>query len=117
MTAYHVAKTALARLTGSVAASGAGRGVYAFDLMPGVIRTDMTESMRAHDDRTEWTDPADVAALALALADGRLDAWSGRFVRAGVDTVESLQAAAARGLPADARRLILAPYGPDDPLS
>lgn len=114
--AYHVAKTALARITGSVHESYSGAGVFAFDLMPGVVRTDMTRSMRAHDDRTEWTDPDDVAELALALASGRLDAWSGRFVRAGADTVEAL-AAAAPTLAPRARTLDLTTYGPGDPVA
>ncbi|MDO5712250.1 MAG: SDR family NAD(P)-dependent oxidoreductase, partial [Micrococcales bacterium] len=123
-TAYNVSKTALARITGSVALSGAGRGVYAFDLAPGVVRTDMTEAMRAHRDRTEWTTPAQVGELALALASGELDDWSGRMVRAGADTPESLRARAERskrcggvGRDAAERTVGLIPYGPDDPLA
>ena len=55
--------------------------------------------MDAHAGRTEWTDPAEVTELLLALAAGGLDAWSGRMVRAGIDTVarESLRARAAAG--------------------
>ena len=79
--AYNVSKTALARVTGSTHLAGWGRGIRAFDLMPGVVRTDMTESMDAHAGRTEWTEPAEVTELALALVSGELDAWSGRFVR------------------------------------
>lgn len=115
--AYNVSKTALARITGSTHLAGRGRGVYAFDLAPGVVRTDMTASMRSHDDRTEWTDPADVCELALALAGGELDAWSGRMVRVGADTPHRLRRVAGRGLGRDARRVVLAPYGPDDPLA
>ncbi len=114
--AYNVSKTALARLTGSTHLAGWGRGVRAFDLMPGVVRTDMTEGMDAHASRTEWTDPDAVAGLVLALVSGELDAWSGRFVRAGADTVESLRARADAGLAADERTLVLA-LGPDDPLA
>lgn len=113
--AYNVSKTALGRITGSTHLSGEGRGVVAFDLAPGVVRTDMTESMPRHDDRTEWTDPQDVIELFLALADGRLDAWSGRMVRAGADTVAALEAAAPGLLPGD-RTVGLLPYGEDDPL-
>lgn len=115
--AYNVSKTALARITGSTHLAGRGRGVCAFDLAPGVVRTDMTASMRSHDDRTDWTDPADVCELALALAGGELDAWSGRMVRAGVDTPHHLRRVAAHGLTADARHLTLTPYGDDDPLA
>ena len=68
--AYNVSKTALARVTGSTHLAGWARGIRAFDLMPGVVRTDMTESMDAHAGRTEWTDPAEVTELVLALVSG-----------------------------------------------
>lgn len=71
--------------------------------------------MPRHDGRTEWTDPAEVVELFLALADGRLDAWSGRMVRAGTDTVADLEAAAP-GLGGTDRTVGLLPYGDDDPL-
>jgi NAD(P)-dependent dehydrogenase (short-subunit alcohol dehydrogenase family) len=114
-TAYHASKTALARVTGSTHLAGWDRGVRAFDLMPGVVRTDMTASMDAHVGRTEWTSPEEVTALVLALASGRLDAFSGRFVRAGVDTPESLRAMADRGLDPGERTLTLQTRD-DDPL-
>jgi NAD(P)-dependent dehydrogenase (short-subunit alcohol dehydrogenase family) len=111
-TAYNLSKAALARLTGSTHLSG----IPCLDLMPGVVRTDMTEGMDAHRGRTEWTDPADVTALVLAFAVGDLDAWSGRFVRAGVDTTESLQARGERGLAARDRMLVLQTWESGDPL-
>ncbi len=114
-TAYSVSKTALARLTGSTHLAGRDRGVLAFDLMPGVVRTDMTEGMDAHVGRTAWTPPEEVTALVLALASGELDAFSGRFVRAGVDTPESLRAMVARGLDTGERTLALRTRD-DDPL-
>ena len=114
-TAYNVSKSALGRITGSTHLSGQGRGVLAFDLAPGVVRTDMTLSMPVHADRIEWTDPDDVVELFLALADGRLDAWSGRMVRAGVDRVADLQRAGS-GLSDAGRTVGLLPYGDDDPM-
>lgn len=114
--AYNVSKTALGRITGSTHLSGVGRGVHAFDLAPGVVRTDMTGSMVQHRDRAEWTEPAEVIELFLALADGRLDAWSGRMVRAGADTVDGLLAAAPTLRDSD-RTVGLIPYGSDDPLA
>lgn len=114
-TAYYVAKTGLARITGGLHLAGYEQGLRAFDLAPGVVQTDMTRSMGTHEGRTEWTDPAQVAELALALASGRLDAWSGRMVRAGADTADSLEAAAAR-LTDAARQVRLLPWGEDDPL-
>ena len=112
--AYNVSKTALARVTGSTHLAGWERGIRAFDLTPGVVRTDMTESMDAHAGRTEWTEPAEVTELALALVSGRLDAWSGRFVRAGIDTVGLARAAAAGRPGPDERTLVLA-LGESDP--
>ncbi|QGN57056.1 SDR family NAD(P)-dependent oxidoreductase [Nostocoides sp. HKS02] len=115
-TAYNVSKEALARLTAATSLN-VGRGVRAFDLAPGVVRTDMTQGAVAHRDRTEWTEPETVTQLLLALASGELDAWNGRLVRAGVDTPASLQERAAAGLPEAARTLGLIRWGGDDPLS
>lgn len=117
LTAYTASKSALARITGGLHRSAFDRGLRAFDLAPGVVDTDMTRSMRAHEGRTEWTDPAEVAALLLALASGELDAFSGRMVRAGADSVEALLDAAAGGLADDARMIRLLPWGPGDPLA
>ena len=114
--AYNVSKTALGRITGSTHLSGRERGVRAFDFAPGVVRTDMTRSMPRHDHRTEWTDPSEVVELFLALVDGRLDAWSGRMVRAGDDSVEALERASA-SLAEEARTVGLLPYGDDDPVA
>lgn len=116
LTAYHASKSALARLTGGVAVAGAEHGVLAFDLAPGVIETDMTHSMELHRNRTEWTDPADVTALALAIADGELDGFSGRMVRAGADDLDVLRQKSAEGLGEGERMLRLKPWGAGDPL-
>jgi len=116
LSAYTASKSALARITGSTHLAGWVHGIRAFDLSPGVVRTRMTLSMDLHRDRTQWTEPADVANLALALASGDLDAWSGRFVRAGVDTPASLRERAALGLDDGARTLRLRPWGSSDPL-
>ncbi|WP_324653097.1 SDR family NAD(P)-dependent oxidoreductase [Georgenia sp. H159] len=108
--AYYVSKTALFRIGGALHEAGFGSGLRAFELAPGVVRTDMTASMRAHEDRTEWTEPAEVVALAVSVARGELDALSGCYLRAGADTPESLRALAARGLGPDERRLrVVAP--------
>ena len=105
--AYNVSKTALARVTGSTHLAGRDRGIRAFDLMPGVVRTDMTEAMDAHVGRTDWTTPDEVTDLVLALASGELDALSGRFLRAGGDTPGSLRALVERGLEPGERTLDL----------
>jgi len=116
-TGYGISKGALARLTTLLDAQYRDRGIRTLDLAPGVVATDMTAGMPVHDDRTQWTSPDDVVALVRAFGDGTLDALSGRFVRAGADTVDSLLAAADRITAADARRLRVPAYGPDDPLA
>lgn len=117
LSAYNASKSALFRITGSLHRAGAEHGIKAFDVAPGVIETDMTHSMDMHVGRTQWTDPRDLVALVLALASGELDEYSGRMVRAGVDSVDSLRAAAERGLSRTARTLGLFPYGDDDPVA
>ena len=114
--AYNVSKGALARLTAAVGLRP-DPAVPAFDLAPGVVRTDMTLAMKAHEGRTEWTSPEEVTTLLLALVSGQLDAWSGRMLRAGVDTVESLRARADHGLDETDRTLGLLRWGTDDPLT
>lgn len=116
-TGYGVSKGALGRLTTLVDAQYRAAGIRTLDLAPGVVRTDMTAGMPVHDGRTEWTPIEEVAALLLAFAAGELDELSGRFVRAGADTVASLRAAAARIAAADARRLRVPDYGADDPIA
>ncbi|ABS04626.1 SDR family NAD(P)-dependent oxidoreductase [Kineococcus radiotolerans] len=113
--AYGASKAALFRLGGAIAAAGAAHGVRAFELSPGVVRTAMATGMGQHAERTEWTDPADVVAMVLAIAAGELDGWSGRYLRVGVDTPGSLLAAEATRSPRG-RRLVVEPYGEDDPL-
>jgi NAD(P)-dependent dehydrogenase (short-subunit alcohol dehydrogenase family) len=115
LSAYTASKSALARITGSTHRAGWAHGIRAFDLAPGVVRTQMTLSMELHRNRTQWTEPQDVTNLALALAGGDLDVWSGRFVRAGLDTPESLQERAGLGMDDAARMLRLQPWGPSDP--
>lgn len=112
---YNVSKAALSRVTGSTHLAGWDRGIRAFDLMPGVVRTDMTASMAVHTGRTDWTDPADVTDLVLALLSGQLDAWSGRFLRAGLSSVADLRARADAGLGPEERTLVLA-HGCHDPM-
>ncbi len=115
--AYNAAKTGLWRIGGALHLAGHEKGIRVFELAPGVVRTPMTRSMAHHAGRTEWTDPADVVALVVAMAHGDLDAWSGRMVRAGADTPRSLAAREAAGPLGDARTLGLLPYADDDPLA
>jgi 3-oxoacyl-[acyl-carrier protein] reductase len=114
--AYAAAKAGLFRITGSLHLAGFHRGMRAFEISPGVVRTEMTATMAIHTGRVEWTPVDAIVDLVVAVASGRLDAWSGGFLRAGVDTPESLSGAEGDGLPPTARRLRIMPYGPGDPL-
>jgi NAD(P)-dependent dehydrogenase (short-subunit alcohol dehydrogenase family) len=111
--AYSVAKTGLMRLTESLATALEGSDVRAFDVAPGVVDTPMTRAMPMWQGFTSWTAPEEVVRLVAAIAAGELDQWSGRFVRAGRDSLDVLRATC----PEDAaRQLRLRPYGDDDPL-
>jgi NAD(P)-dependent dehydrogenase (short-subunit alcohol dehydrogenase family) len=112
--AYSVGKTGLMRLTEALDLALQGSGVHAFDVAPGVVDTPMTRSMAKWRDFTDWTPPERVVELVAAIAAGELDAWAGRFVRAGKDDLETLRSVS----PGDAaRQLRLKPYGDDDPLA
>jgi len=118
-TAYAVSKGALARLTASLAYQCRDSGVSVFDVSPGLVRTEMTTAMPMWADKTDadWTPPQRMIDLVLAVAAGRLDALSGRFLHAGKDDVSTLVAAAERIREQDARVLRLVPYGDDDTLT
>ncbi|MCZ2828057.1 SDR family NAD(P)-dependent oxidoreductase [Modestobacter sp. VKM Ac-2986] len=111
--AYSAGKSAQMRVTEGIDSAGAAHGVRAFDLAPGVIDTAMTRAMPVHAGRTEWTRPEDVVALAVAIAAGELDQWSGRFLRAGADDLDTLRRTTPAG---PARQLRLRPYGDTDPI-
>ena len=110
--AYSVAKAGLLRITETLAAALEGSDVRTFDVAPGVVPTDMTHSMPLHAGRTDWTPPERVVELVAAIAAGELDAWSGRYLHAGDDDVDTLRSITPDGT---ARRLRLTPYGDVDP--
>ena len=111
--AYSVGKAGLIRLTEALAASLEGTGVYAFNIAPGLVETEMTRSMPKWNGFTAWTPPERIVEVLCGVAAGELDVWSGRFLRAGVDSVESAKLVVPEGA---ARQLRLRPLGPDDPL-
>ncbi len=115
-TGYGISKGGLARLTTLIDAQYREAGIRIFDLAPGVVPTDMTAGMPAHAGRTQWTPIEASIELVLAVAEGKLDGLSGRFLRAGEDTADELVASTHEILASDARRLRLVPYGPTDPL-
>ena len=115
-TGYGVSKAALARFTDLLAHQVADDGIVVLDVSPGLVRTDMTQEMPmwAAMDEVPWGDPADMVRAVLAVAAGRLDRASGRFVHAAADDIDALadRVAADR----DLRTSGLRTFGPDDPL-
>jgi NAD(P)-dependent dehydrogenase (short-subunit alcohol dehydrogenase family) len=112
--AYSVAKTGLMRLTEALDLALQGSGVKAFDVAPGVVDTPMTRSMEMWRDFDDWTPAERVVEIVTAVAAGELEAWSGRFIRAGKDDLETLRGTTPDG---DGRRLRLRPYGNGDPVT
>jgi NAD(P)-dependent dehydrogenase (short-subunit alcohol dehydrogenase family) len=98
--AYSTGKTALLRLTDTVAKELDGTGVSVFGIDPGTLRTPMNERLLETHAVTlrQWAPwfvelfeaggedaPEPAAALVLALASGRADALSGRFLSVRAD--------------------------------
>ena len=87
-TAYSSSKAAVWRLGNVLAEQLKGR-VPVFVISPGLVRTEMTK--RAPDD-APWTPPEAAPRLVRALATGRFDALSGRYLHAEHDPPETLEA-------------------------
>lgn len=87
--AYMASKAALVRLTETMAGETAGTGVAVLAVSPGTVKTDMTASAApfraAWDDEGLWVSSDLVASLVEAIADGRLDVLTGRYVHAVTD--------------------------------
>jgi 3-oxoacyl-[acyl-carrier protein] reductase len=113
---YSVSKAALSRLTDSLAEALDGTGVTVLEMSPGLVRTDMTETMWGPADDQQWNDVGRMVDAVLRFARGDLDALHGRFVHAARDDLDDLLRRAPAISGADARALRLRPYGPDDPL-
>jgi 3-oxoacyl-[acyl-carrier protein] reductase len=90
--AYQASKAALVRLTEALAAEARGFGVSVFAISPGMVKTEMTESVFADvwDDESVWTPPERTAELVTFLASGALDALSGRYIHAAADDWETM---------------------------
>ena len=115
--AYAVSKAAVSRFTDSVAAALDGTGVTLLEASPGLVRTDMTETMWGPADEQPWNEVARMVDLVRRFAAGELDALHGRFVHAARDDLDALLAVAGRVRETDARTLRLRAYGPEDPLA
>jgi NAD(P)-dependent dehydrogenase (short-subunit alcohol dehydrogenase family) len=102
LSAYGISKTALARLTESLAAETEEHGICVFSIHPGFVRTAMTEgtaelpgdevwlggNFRKHLAAGRGGHPERAANLVVLLASGRADALSGRYISVRDDVDE-----------------------------
>jgi 3-oxoacyl-[acyl-carrier protein] reductase len=115
--AYGVSKAASSRLMDSLAAALEGTGVTVLEMSPGLVRTDMTETMWGAADEQPWNDVRRMVDGVLRFARGDLDALHGRFVHAARDDLDALVQRSADIASEDARTLRLRPYDAGDPLA
>jgi len=88
-TAYSSSKAAVTRFGETLARQLEPYGIPVFPISPGLVRTEMTEGIFPED--APWTPPEAAPALVLALASGRFDALSGRYLHAEHDPPEQLE--------------------------
>lgn len=85
-TAYSSSKAAVWRF-GNVLAEQLDGRVPVFVFSPGLVKTEMTKSAP---DNAPWTPPELAPRLVRALASGRADALSGRYIHAEHDDIDDL---------------------------
>ena len=81
-TGYAVSKRALTLLTESLAGPLEGTGVTVLDVLPGLVKTDLTLSMPVWDDVTAWDDPGATGRVVTDAALGAYDAMHGTVLDA-----------------------------------
>jgi 3-oxoacyl-[acyl-carrier protein] reductase len=87
-TAYSASKAAVGRFGETLAKQLEEHGIPVFVISPGLVKTDMTAG--AFGDDAPWTPPELAPRLVVALASGRADALSGRYIHAEHDDVDDL---------------------------
>lgn len=91
-TAYSASKSALWRFGETLALQLEPFGIPVFTISPGLVRTEMTDPVFGDD--APWTPPELAPRLVRALASGRADKLSGRYIHAEHDDVDDLIARA-----------------------
>lgn len=104
--AYAISKTALMRLTESLAREAAKSGVYAFSVNPGSANTAMANTILTSEEGKRWLPwfstvfdkgedfpPEAAAHLIRLLASGEADSLSGRMIGVSDDVQEMIQSA------------------------
>lgn len=114
---YAVSKTALLRLTDTVALELESTGVSLFDVSPGLVRTDMTEEVGVFRDipDEDWTPIERIGEVIVQLCAREYDGLSGRFFHAE-DDIAAVATALRADPDSDGRKMRLVPYGPSDDL-
>jgi 3-oxoacyl-[acyl-carrier protein] reductase len=98
-TAYAASKAAVHRFSETLANQLEPYGIPVFSISPGLVRTEMTGDHFG--DEAPWTPPELAPRLVRALASGRLDALSGRYLHAEHDDVDDVAARAEEIVGAD----------------
>jgi 3-oxoacyl-[acyl-carrier protein] reductase len=88
-TAYGASKAAVGRYGESLANQLADYGIPVFVISPGLVRTAMTGD--GFPDDAPWTPPECAPRLVRALASGRFDRLSGRYLHAEHDPPDELE--------------------------
>jgi NAD(P)-dependent dehydrogenase (short-subunit alcohol dehydrogenase family) len=88
-TAYSSSKAAVTRFGETLALQLKPYGIPVFPISPGLVRTEMTEDVFPDD--APWTPPEAAPELVLALASGRFDGLSGRYLHAEHDPPDELE--------------------------
>ena len=91
-TAYAASKAAAWRFGETLAGQLRPHGIPVFVISPGLVQTEMTGSSFPED--APWTPPELAPLLVRALASGRADALSGRYIHAEHDDIDELIARA-----------------------
>ncbi len=86
-TAYGPSKAALHRFGELLAGQLGQHGIAVFTISPGLVRTALTEALG---DDAPWTPPSLAPQLVRALASGRADRLTGRYIHAEHDNIEDL---------------------------
>jgi NAD(P)-dependent dehydrogenase (short-subunit alcohol dehydrogenase family) len=101
--AYMASKAALIRFTEALAGETTHQGVRVFAISPGMVKTDMTQTVFADywDEPDVWTPPEATADLVEFIASGALDGLSGRYIHASSDDWRALADTADEALAHD----------------
>ena len=89
--AYAVSKVSLFRMSTCFAAAAKDFGVSIFTVSPGLVATDLTSQPKFSDiPSANWTPIENCQAVVLALASGKADKLTGRFIHAGLHDLDDL---------------------------